>query len=152
MIRTTRVLLLGLAGWLAAAPVDARQYVYPSRGQSSARQARDESECYVWATKQTGFDPAKPAPAPVSPDTKVTGSGARVVGGAVGAVISGASGGSAGTGALIGAAGGGLTRRLRGHRAADAENERLAAEQRARQTAFDQARTACLSGRGYSVK
>jgi len=152
MIKSTTVLLLSVAGWLAASPVDAGQYVYPAKGQSSARQARDESECYVWATKQTGFDPAKPAPAPVSGDTKVTGSGARVVGGAVGAVISGASGGSAGTGALIGAAGGGITRRVRARRAADTENERIAQERRGRQVAFDQARTACLSGRGYSVK
>ena len=152
MTKVTPLLLLAVAGWLAAAPADAGQYVYPSRGQTKAKQARDEADCYVWATDKTGFDPARPAPAPVVADTRVLGSGARVVGAAAGAVVGGASGGNAGTGALIGAAGGGLVRRVRGHRAADAEHERLARERQAQQVGFDRARTACLSGRGYSVK
>ncbi len=76
MIKTTALLFLSVAGWLAATSADAAQYVYPAKGQSSSRQAKDERECYAWATKQTGFDPAAPAPPPVSGDTQVTGSAA----------------------------------------------------------------------------
>ena len=152
MIKPTPLLLLGVAGWLAAAPVIAQPYVYPARGQSSSRQTRDEADCYVWATNKTGFDPARPAPAPVSGDTKVTGSGARLAGAGVGAVVSGATGGSAGTGAVIGAAAGGVTRRIRARNAAEKQNAQMAADRQARQGGWDQARTACLTGRGYSVR
>lgn len=152
MIKTTALLFLGVAGWLAATSADAAQYVYPAKGQSSSRQAKDERECYAWATKQTGFDPAAPAPPPVSGDTQVTGSGARAKGAAGGALIAGVAGGNAATGALVGAAAGGITRRVRASRAADKQNAQIAQNRAAGQAAFDQARGACLSGRGYTVK
>ena len=32
-------------------------YVFPSDGQDSSQQAKDESECYNWAVSNTGTDP-----------------------------------------------------------------------------------------------
>jgi hypothetical protein len=152
MIRTTSLLLLSTVGWLAATAVEAGQYVYPAKGQSSSRQAKDENECYSWATKQTGFDPAAPTPPPVSGDTKVTGSGARAKGAAGGALVAGIAGGNAATGALVGAAAGGITRRVRAKNAADKQNEQIAQNRAAQQASFDQARGACLTGRGYTIR
>ena len=152
MNKTTPLLLFGLVGWFATAAADAAPYVYPARGQSSSRQAKDEADCYVWAQKKTGFDPASPAPPPVSGKTEVTGSGARLAGGAAGAVVAGGGGGNAATGALVGAVGGGLGRRGRAKSAANKENEGIAQERQAATASFDQAGTACLTGRGYSVR
>ncbi len=35
-------------------------FVYPSEGQSEEQVRRDRYECYVWASEQSGFDPAEP--------------------------------------------------------------------------------------------
>ncbi len=37
-------------------------FVYPGQGQSDERRDRDRYECYVWASKQTGYDPASGEP------------------------------------------------------------------------------------------
>lgn len=144
------VLSLAIPSWAQAQGQG--QYVYPARGQGAARQASDETECASWARRKTGFDPASSAPPPVAPDTKVTGSGARVAGAAGGALIAGVAGGNAGTGALVGAVGGGLTKRALAHREARRQNEAIAQQRGAGQAAFDQARAACLTGRGYTVR
>ncbi|MCI0506751.1 MAG: hypothetical protein L0Z73_11675 [Gammaproteobacteria bacterium] len=39
-------------------------YFYPTRGQSEQQQDRDRYECYMWAVKQTGFDPGQAQLAP----------------------------------------------------------------------------------------
>src|SRR5436190_13481571 len=122
MQRLSLIVAAVVAGLALPALSATTQYVYPARGQSQAKQARDESQCSTWATGQTGFDPARPPPANVAADTKVTGSGARVVGAAGGAAIAGIAGGNAGTGALVGAATGGLVKRARAHRAANEQN------------------------------
>ena len=38
-------------------------FFYPKQGQSAAQQSRDRYECYLWAHKQTGFDPSAIRPA-----------------------------------------------------------------------------------------
>lgn len=37
-------------------------FVYPNRGQSDELRDRDRYECYVWASKQTDYDPAAGSP------------------------------------------------------------------------------------------
>jgi len=32
-------------------------YIYPSKGQSQAEQAKDRNDCHSWAVSQTGYDP-----------------------------------------------------------------------------------------------
>jgi hypothetical protein len=149
-MRTPRIAVVA-AAIAFASPAAAQTYAYPSQGQSSAQQQQDESECGAWARSQTGYDPAQP-PAPVQAQSApVTGSGARVRGAAAGAAI-GAIGGDAGAGAAAGAAAGGLRRRVRNADAASAQNQAAAQQAGQAQAAYDHARAACLSGRGYSVK
>jgi hypothetical protein len=137
---------------LSIAPEAAAQYVYPARGQSPSTQAKDKSECARWATKQTGYDPAQPPPpAPTAEPAPVTGTGSRARGAAAGAAL-GAIGGNAGAGAATGAIVGGVARRAANRRAAEAQNQASAQQAQSARASFDQARTACLTGRGYSVR
>lgn len=146
MNRTTSAGLAGALCLMLPAVLNAAPQVpYPAKGQSAERQARDESECATWATQQTGFNPAIPPP---PQQTQVTGSGARVKGAAAGAVVGGISGGDAGEAALAGAVVGGVVQRNRNRRA----NAQQQGAVNAGQAAFAQARSACLSGRGYTMK
>ena len=36
--------------------------VYPKQGQSAEQEKRDKYECYLWAVKETGFDPSQGKP------------------------------------------------------------------------------------------
>jgi hypothetical protein len=122
-----------------------QSYVYPTRGQSPQQQQKDEGECHVWATQQSGVNPAAMAPPPTGPTGQVARGAAR---GAMVGVVGGAIGGDAGKGAAIGAATGAL---VGGFRRVD---QRRAAEQSQAQAsaAYSRAQTACLEGRGYTVK
>jgi hypothetical protein len=142
-----------IAALAVAFPVAAQQYAYPAKGQSADQQKKDESSCNTWAAQQSGFDPAKPAPAaaPAQPPP-VTGSGARARGAAAGAIIGGASGGDAGNAALAGAAVGGMAQRGANRRAAAGQQQAADQQQAAGADAYTKARAACLEGRGYTVK
>lgn len=142
------LLTLGLVA-VCAAPAGAQQYVYPAKGQSQAKQQSDEAACSSWATGQSGFDPAHP-PAPVqAAPAPVTGSGSRLRGAAVGGAIGAVAGGDAGDAALAGAVVGGVAQRRRNARAAQSATAQSAA---VASDAYLRARSACLSGRGYTVK
>ena len=121
------------------------EYVYPTRGQSPQQQQKDQGECHVWATQQTGVNPAAMAPPPSGPTGQVAGTAAR--GAAVGAV-GGAIGGNAGKGAAIGAAAGALVGGFR--RARPAARGRAVAG--AGERGLWRRNAACLEGRGYTVK
>jgi hypothetical protein len=161
-----------LLGACAAAPPEPERpppvnltkvYFYPMQGQTPEQQSRDRYDCHLWAVDQTGFDPTRhPAPrevraATVSPPSPLE---AVATGAAVGAFIGAAAAGhgEAGDGALLGAMAGSVV----GAAAASAAQEqarpvparygrgygryeREAAEYR-------RAISACLEGRGYSVR
>ncbi len=138
-------------------------YAYPQHGQSSEQLDRDQYECYVWAKGQTGFDPSA-ANVPAQARVRVVSGPPPGTGTAVGAV-SGAVIGAAisnpwqrGFGALAGALIGGAigssvdaSNAQQQHqtvvydRAQMAEIQRQAADYR-------RALSACLEGRGYSVR
>lgn len=133
-------------------------YVFPSKNQSQATQDADESACYKWAKEQTGVDPINPPKIDAkqvdkSPDgTAIVGAaGGAAAGAAIGAIA-----GDTGKGAAIGAVAGGL----RGRRAKVAgdqreqqqNNQSASAEQKSLMTNFNKAFTACLEGKGYTVK
>lgn len=133
-------------------------YVFPSKNQNPEQQAKDEAECFTWAKNQTGVDPLNP---PKVPTEKVDTSpdGSAVVGAAGGAAAGAAIGaiaGDAGEGAAIGAIVGGL----RGRRASMASKQhQQAANNQAAATAekgamdnYKKAFTACMEGKGYTVK
>ena len=137
---------------LMATPATASQYAYPAKGQSPATQRKDEAACSTWATRQSGFDPAHPPIAATAAPAPVTGSGARVKGAAVGATVGAVSGGDVGDSALAGAVVGGVARRSANRRAARAQNAANEQQRLASQAGFDQARAACLTGKGYTVR
>jgi hypothetical protein len=149
------VLLLTLALGGASA-VEAQLYVYPNKGQSSEQQSRDRYECHLWAVQQSGHDPTQAqtaqSPSPPPPRGGVFRGAAR--GAAVGAV-GGAIAGDAGKGAAIGAATGGLIGGVR-QRDQTMKQQQAQAQQSSQQSAassaYNRALSACLSGRGYTVK
>lgn len=146
-----------IAGGLAFAPALAQQYVYPAKGQSPEQQKKDEYECHAWAVQQTGFDPTKPqaATAPAAPAGAAAGSGARgaargaMVGGVVGNIGDVDSSDAARAGAVVGAVRG---RQQSRQQQQAAQQQQQASAQTSGSGAYDKARSACLGGRGYSVK
>ncbi len=124
--------------------------VYPAKGQSGDVQAKDETDCYKWSQQQTGIaDPAAPPKQqqPAGPD------GSRVKGAARGAmrgaVVGEVANDDAGKGAGVGAAAGAVRGKQQSRKAQAQQQQSAAAGQK--QT-FNKAFTACMEGRGYSVK
>jgi Glycine zipper 2TM domain len=144
----------------------ARVYFYPQSGQTEAQQDRDRYECYSWAVRQTHFDPGRrglppeqrAAVVPARAPGVATAVGA-VAGAVIGATVA-ARGDEAG-GAIIGAvAGGVLGSASDAADAADAQRNRQREGRPGRATAryeqesaeYRRAMSACLEGRGYTVK
>lgn len=169
-------LVLGLAGCAttppspppsprayAGPPPNTTVYAYPQNGQSADQQSRDRYDCSLWAVHQTGFDPSAPN---VPPEYRVVASGpppgtGTAIGAIAGAIIGAAISPSWDTGA--GAVFGGLTGAMIGsasdaQRAQDNEMQMSAQEQQQaaamseKASDYRRALSACLSGRGYSVK
>lgn len=148
--------------------------IYPAKGQSAAQQQKDEGECQTWAKNNTGIDPLALAnqasqPAPVAAQAPPPPGGQRVRGaarGAAGGAVVGAIAGDAGKGAAIGAAagtvaGGARKRQQEEQVAASNQQAQAQAQQQAQSqkantqsqlATFNKAYSACLEGRGYSVK
>lgn len=157
---TNPTVLLGLALWLAAClgggdVLGADLYIYPNKGQSPEQQSRDRYDCHLWAVQQTGFDPTRAqagAPSPPPPKGGVFKGAAR---GAAAGAVGGAIAGDAGTGAAVGAATGGLIGGMKQRGQAQQQQQaqaNQAAQQQVPSAAYNRALSACLSGRGYTVK
>jgi len=142
-------------------------YFYPNQGQSTEQQSRDHYECYNWAVEQTGLDPSvssivpeqRVRVVPMPPPGQDT-IAMSIAGAVLGALIAGPR--HAGGGALIGAASGAIagaasdiSRQESARQMEEAYNNRnqgrdLHKEKKA--LAFRRAMSACLEGRGYTVK
>jgi len=133
-------------------------YVFPSNDQDKATQEADEMACFNWAKEQTGYDPINPPEyVPNKVDSSADGSAVRgAARGAAGGAAIGAIAGDAGEGAAIGAVVGGV----RGRRAKKASNQQ---QQQANNNAavaagteaandYNKAFSACMEGKGYTVK
>lgn len=176
-IAALSVLALGLAGCetappprpapppvaYAGPPPNTTVFAYPQNGQSADQQSRDRYECSLWAVHQTGFDPSAPN---VPPEYRVVASGpppgtGTAIGAIAGAVIGAAisPGWDRGAGAVFG----GLTGAMIGsasdaQRAQQNEMEMTAQEQQQaaamaqKASDYRRALSACLEGRGYSVR
>ncbi len=149
--RALALLIMGLFATVASS----QQFVYPAKGQSPEQQKKDEAQCHTWAVQQSKYDPANPPQqaAAAKPSTTATGTtpGAGARGAARGAVVGGVMG-DAGAGAAAGAvAARGQSRR---QNSAQAQQQEQAATQQdqAGVAAYQKARSACLEGRGYTVK
>jgi hypothetical protein len=142
-------------------------FVYPTSGQSSEQLNRDRYECYLWGVKQSGFDPSQTSLAPhqrvevvpVQPSGANTVAGA-ITGAVLGAVIAGPrdAGGGAIVGGVLGGAAGAASdaqREARINQVQGRYDQREAARMaRLEEQAsnYRRALTACLEGRGYTVK
>ncbi len=157
MTRTGRVVGWLFVALLAGGTAAAQQmFIFPQKGQDQAQQDADRGACHVWAVNQTGFDPTLASTTPPSsreaPQGGLVRGGAR--GAAAGAVI-GAIAGNAGRGAAMGAAGGGLIggmRRSDQARRQQQGSRNWQAQQDAQRANYRRALTACLEGKGYTVR
>jgi hypothetical protein len=142
-------------------------YAYPTQGQTPEQTDRDRYDCHEWAVKQANFDPSAPGTPPhdrvvvaAGPPPGTNTAIGAVAGAILGAVIAGPRNSGFGavaggiTGAAIGSSGDAAN--------AEAQHQQIqsARAQDARQTAamdqrasdYRRAVSACLEGRGYSVK
>jgi hypothetical protein len=133
-------------------------YVFPTKNQDQATQEADEAYCYKWAQEQTGVDPLNPTKVEAAQVDRAA-DGTAVVGAAKGAAAGAAIGaiaGDAGKGAAIGAVAGGLSGRrakVAGDEKEQQQNNEEAAEQeKAAMDNYKKAFTACMEGKGYTVK
>ncbi len=133
-------------------------YAFPAKGQSKQKQKEDEFECYKWGMEQSGIDPLNLPKVEAAP--KQTGpTGGAVKGAARGAaagVAIGAIAGDAGKGAAIGAAAGGMAGRRAGKQGQAAANQQSQADaankEQELKNSFVKAFSACLEGKGYTIK
>ena len=138
---------------------DTEVFFYPQANQSAAQQDRDRYDCYLWAVKQTGFDPSQPglaSPRAVTVEPAPPGSGVAagaITGAVVGAMIGAPhdSGEGAAVGAVAGAmVGGAAEQSAQDRQAAEVEGEQSELDRQALR--YRRAMTACLEGRGYAVR
>jgi len=147
-------------------------YVFPSDGQASDQQSKDEGECYKWAVDNTGSDPfqakkdaeyaRQQAEAQKQSSQQASrGAGARgaVRGAAAGALIGEIANDDASKGAAWGAAAGAVhsRRSARRYQAQTAEQADQYAASEAAYSAdkienFKKAFSACLEAKKYTVK
>jgi len=142
-------------------------YVYPSKGQTEKQLDRDRYECHNWAVAQSHYNPSDTHLAPHQQVrvVEMPGPGRDTAMGAMtGAVIGGSvagrhdSGEAAVAGAIVGAMIGATSDAAR-QKAVNQDNARMSADAQAerarleRQAAdYRRAISACLEGRGYTVK
>jgi len=150
----TFMLVCAVSVVLAAAALADEPVVYPAKGQSAEQQERDQFACHEWATKETGVDPVALAEQKLNAPTPSGREGGAGRGAAMGAGV-GAMEGDAGAGAARGFGIGRMIsvlrakRQLREHQSADAQETSSLHEQLDK---YDRAYSACLTGRGYTVK
>ena len=130
--------------------------VFPSGGQASSQQSKDEGTCYDWAVQNTGVDPfklSKNEQAPAPQTSRRTGGAVR--GAAAGAVIGEIANDDAGKGAAIGATAGLIRGRRHAREAeavAEAGAEKSAAANEQQVGSFKKGFAACLKGKKYTVE
>lgn len=149
-------------------------YVYPAKGQADEQLAEDRYACHRWAVDESGFDPSQfeevaplrtvkvPVPRNEAEDATEKGT----LAGAVTGGIIGAHDSNVGKGAVIGAVVGTIVgaavedsgrQEAREKAAAEAQREAVKiaqnkAEVALRKSNYRRALTACLEGRGYTVR
>lgn len=144
-----------VAGLLFGPVIQAKPIAYPAKGQSQQTQQQDDGACYGWAKGQTGVDPAAVAAAPPPPAGPAVGGGQRVGGaarGAAGGAAIGAIAGDAGKGAAIGAVTGTMAGGARARQANRANQANSQAQSQGAMDTFNRAYSACMEGRGYTIK
>jgi hypothetical protein len=156
------VLVCGATFFSSLTLTTAQPYIYPNQGQSPQQEEFDKGQCYSWAVQQSGFDPANPQVGMAPPPGMQAPQGGMFRGAAGGAAmgaIGGAIGGDAGEGAAIGAGVGALfggLRRARERREEEQMQQSYAMQQQSAMSQgrsnYERAFSACMAGRGYTVR
>ncbi len=142
-----------LAGLLAAASTFASDlYVFPSKGQSDAQMDKDKYSCHQWSVRESGYDPLNPPGSSGTAAAPAYNPGRNILGGAAKGAIIGGIAGDAGKGAAAGAIGGGVFGGVRHQRKVDAARQQQAASNDALRNGYRRAYSACLEGKGYTVR
>ena len=110
---------LAAAALLGLTPVAAHAQ---SSQAARAEQTTDNAECSAEAISETGFDPVAPPPTPGQASARAAGSGAGA---------------------------GGATQSAPSRQGASAQNQTAAQQQQSGRTAYNKAKTACMTARGY---
>ena len=133
-------------------------YVFPTNEQDKEQQELDEYKCYKWAKEQTGYNPTNPTQVEAEQvDESPDGSAVKgAAGGAAAGAAIGAIAGDAGKGAAIGATVGAMRGR-RSKVAGDAQEQQqndqaATAKEKELMDNFKKAFSACMEGKGYTVK
>jgi hypothetical protein len=132
--------------------------VFPAKGQSDEQMEKDKFSCYGWAKKQTGFDPmAAPKTSTSAPaqETKSGGAVRGALGGAALGAIIGDSSKSAGRGAAAGALIGGVRQHsanTKSEQKTEQWKQQEASNYSNQRNTYNRAYSACLEGKGYTVK
>ena len=143
---------------LVAGPALAQELIiFPGQGQSDEQMEQDKYSCYQWAKKETGFDPMEAPKTTEAPPKEEPKKGGVLRGAAGGAIVGGIIDGS--DGAKKGAAAGGVVGGVRRGRQSRAEEQKMVQWEQDQATAYSQKRntynraySACLEGKGYTVK
>lgn len=154
---STRLLIASLVFFYSSMVLAQEPIIYPSQNQSQAQQEKDEFECYSWAKGQSKFDPMAPPTATEPPPQQQPKRGGLVRGAARGAIVGGIVDGSDGakTGAKAGGAIGGIRRADQNQQEAQSQQQweqHQAAQYRQGRDGYNRAYSACLEGRGYTVR
>ena len=156
MQRIKRIAISLMLLSLPLASIAQKPIAYPAKGQSQSKQSKDDGECHVWAKNSTGIDPAVVASSPPPQETgPAVGGGERARGamrGAVGGAAIGAIAGDAGKGAGVGAVAGTMAGGHRARQNQAARNQQAQAGQQQTINDYYRAYSACMQGRGYSIK
>lgn len=133
-------------------------YVFPSNDQDQATQEADEMACFNWAKEQTGYDPINPTKY-VGKEVDKSLDGSAVKGsakGAAGGAAIGAIAGDTGKGAAIGAVVGGVrgkkAKKAREQQQQQANDNAASAASTEAANDYKKAFSACMEGKGYTVK
>jgi outer membrane lipoprotein SlyB len=156
------LLIIGLELLFTSPVMSTELVIFPAQNQNNEQMEKDKYDCYQWAKQQSGFDPM--APPTTSSAPPVQGAQGGVVKGAargalVGVTVGAITNNSKGRSAAAGAAAGGLVGGMR--RQDQARQQNQAEQQWAQQETntyaqqrnnYNRAYSACLEGKGYTVK
>ena len=152
----TALMMLSLVGLSNLAMADFM--IFPAKGQSNEQLEKDKFSCYGWAKQQSGFDPMKTpttSTAPPSQEKKSGGVARGALGGAALGAIIGDSSRSARNAGAAGALIGGV-RQSSANKKTQANTEQWKQQESNNyannRDQYNRAYTACLEGKGYTVK
>ena len=158
------VAMVMLSGFFAGLSFGQEPVIFPAKGQTPEQMEKDKYDCYTWAKQQTGFDPMQAQPAaqapvaqPAAPKGERIKGAARgaAVGAVVGQIANDDAGKGAGAGAAAGTMVGGMKTRQSRRQQTQAQQQQAQQQTAAtdeKRSTYNRAYSACLEGKGYTVK